>query len=151
MAPTWSTGFCQIYLTLMIDGVGSPPFSATLCRHLIRRRRALFDQVHAESRAQFGKPRVEVEEAIRIWNQADEKPPVKPRTEISHPAPRTEAPRPKSATSEAIPAPATAPATPKPHIQAAARHRRQPTHIEKRQSMSRALWARAHCAKRSHK
>jgi hypothetical protein len=34
-------GFAQIYLTLMIDGVGSPPFSATTLRRLTRHHKNL--------------------------------------------------------------------------------------------------------------
>ena len=56
-------GFAQIYLTLMIDGVGSPPFSAQRpCRRLTRRRRALSTRSLPISRMQFGKPRAEVEQ-----------------------------------------------------------------------------------------
>ncbi|MAJ97183.1 MAG: hypothetical protein CMI56_01025 [Parcubacteria group bacterium] len=57
-------GYTQIYLTLMIDGVGSKPFSA---KTLPPVEHAPFDfaaQVVQESRATYSKPRAEVEKMI---------------------------------------------------------------------------------------
>jgi energy-coupling factor transporter ATP-binding protein EcfA2 len=61
-------GFAQVYLTLMIDGIGSAPFSAvtlppiepasTSCKHMIT----------ASSRELFGHPRAAVETAIESWH-----------------------------------------------------------------------------------
>ncbi len=58
-------GLGQIYLTLMIDGVGSPPFSAATLRAFDQPPRSYVEEVIASSRAQFGKARVEVEKDIQ--------------------------------------------------------------------------------------
>ena len=64
-------GFAQIYLTLMIDGVGSPPFSATTMKPFDPPPQKFVDAVIANSRAQFAKPRATVEEDIRKWNELE--------------------------------------------------------------------------------
>jgi hypothetical protein len=64
-------GFAQIYLTLMIDGVGSPPFSATTMPPFDAPPQSFVSQVIESSRAQFGKPRAQVEDDIRKWNESD--------------------------------------------------------------------------------
>ena len=64
-------GFAQIYLTLMIDGVGSPPFSATTLAPFDPPPEKYVDQVIANSRATFGKPRAEIEAAMVKWNELD--------------------------------------------------------------------------------
>ncbi len=64
-------GFAQIYLTLMIDGVGSPPFSATTLPPFDPPPQKFVEAVIASSRAQFGKTRAQVEEDIRKWNEVD--------------------------------------------------------------------------------
>lgn len=96
-------GFAQIYLTLMIDGVGSPPFSATTLPPFDPPPGRYVEQTLAASRAQFGKPRAEVEEAIKKWSESDPPPELsKPTYEYnadgsrrSKPgAPRASAPRP---------------------------------------------------------
>ncbi len=74
-------GFAQIYLTLMIDGVGSPPFSATTMEPFGPPPQKFVHQVITASRAQFGKPRVEVEEAMKKWQESD------PPPELSKPKP----------------------------------------------------------------
>lgn len=61
-------GFAQIYLTLMIDGVGSPPFSATTMPPFDLPPQTFAEQVIASSRKQYGKPRVEVERALAQWH-----------------------------------------------------------------------------------
>ena len=58
-------GFAQIYLTLMIDGVGSPPFSATTLPPFDAPPQSFVSEVIANSRAMFGKPRAEVERSIQ--------------------------------------------------------------------------------------
>ncbi len=58
-------GFAQIYLTLMIDGVGSPPFSATTIAPFDAPPQSFVNEVIANSRTQFGKSRAEVERAIQ--------------------------------------------------------------------------------------
>jgi hypothetical protein len=68
-------GAFQIYLTLMIDGIGSPPFSATSLSPFDPPPQKFVEQVHESSRRLFGKNRVEVEEVIKKWQEAD---PVEP-------------------------------------------------------------------------
>jgi hypothetical protein len=82
-------GFAQVYLTLMIDGVGSPPFSATTLPPFDLPPERFVTQVVENSRKSFGKPRVEVEEAIKVWHEADTPPaPIKaaPRSTSAAPA-----------------------------------------------------------------
>lgn len=64
-------GFAQIYLTLMIDGVGSPPFSATTLPPWDPPPERYTEDVIAASRAQFGKPRAEVQNTIDEWVRSD--------------------------------------------------------------------------------
>ncbi len=75
-------GFAQIYLTLMIDGVGSPPFSATTLPPFDPPPQKFVHQVLAASRAQFARPRAEVEEAMKKWQESDPVPeaPAKPKS-----------------------------------------------------------------------
>jgi hypothetical protein len=64
-------GFAQIYLTLMIDGVGSPPFSATTLPPFDPPPQMFVESALKMSRTTFGKPRAEVEAAIATWNEID--------------------------------------------------------------------------------
>ncbi len=94
-------GMGQIYLTLMIDGIGSKPFSATTLKPFDAPPQTFVDEIIASSRAQFAKPRKEVEEFIAQW-QANEAPPEEPkkapaRKTWSGTAPRSTAERPRSA------------------------------------------------------
>lgn len=57
-------GFAQIYLTLMIDGVGSPPFSAKTLPPIPALDQSKRDQIIESSRKLYAKPRTEVEAAI---------------------------------------------------------------------------------------
>ncbi len=57
-------GFAQIYLTLMIDGIGSRPFSAITIPPIEPPPRSYRDEVIAASRAQFTFPRAGVEASI---------------------------------------------------------------------------------------
>lgn len=61
-------GFAQIYLTLMIDGVGSPPFSAVTLPSLPLPGPSLKDELIDSSRRQYAHPREEVEQAINEWH-----------------------------------------------------------------------------------
>ena len=65
-------GFAQIYLTLMIDGVGSPPFSATTLKPMELPPKQFASEVMESSRQQFGRPRAEIEEAINNWQKSVE-------------------------------------------------------------------------------
>ncbi|MEI6864319.1 MAG: type IV secretion system DNA-binding domain-containing protein, partial [Candidatus Adlerbacteria bacterium] len=64
-------GMAQIYLTLLIDGVGSPPFSATTMRAFDPPPSSFVEQVIENSRVQFTKPRAEVEKALVEWSEPD--------------------------------------------------------------------------------
>jgi TraM recognition site of TraD and TraG len=57
-------GFAQIYLTLMIDGIGSQPFSATTLPPIEPPSVSCKDMVIAASRRNFTKPRLEVEKIV---------------------------------------------------------------------------------------
>jgi energy-coupling factor transporter ATP-binding protein EcfA2 len=57
-------GFAQIYLTLMIDGVGSRPFSAITLPRIEAPKRTFKQEVIAASREQFGNKRAQIEETI---------------------------------------------------------------------------------------
>ena len=61
-------GFAQIYLSLMIDGVGSPPFSAVTLPPIVNVFPSYHDRILEASRKQFAHPREEVEEAINAWH-----------------------------------------------------------------------------------
>jgi len=57
-------GFAQIYLTLMIDGVGSPPFSAVTLPPIEEPEMTYADEIIEMSRKQFARPRADVENVI---------------------------------------------------------------------------------------
>jgi hypothetical protein len=88
-------GFAQIYLSLMIDGVGSPPFSASTLPPFDPPPDSYVEEVIANSRKQYSKNRAAVEQTIQ--DVQDQNPLV------------VEAPKPKKAYS--APRPAAAPAT----------------------------------------
>lgn len=60
-------GFAQIYLTLMIDGIGSAPFSAVTLPPIEHHGVSCKDMVIHSSRTQFATPRAAVEQAIVEW------------------------------------------------------------------------------------
>ena len=62
-------GFAQIYLTLMIDGIGSQPFSALTLPPIEAQRVTYKDVVIAHSRKRFAHERKEVEEGIYAWHE----------------------------------------------------------------------------------
>lgn len=62
-------GVYQIYLKLMIDGVGSAPFSATTMSPIEKPTVSYKDQVIEWSRKQFAAPREKVEEEIKAFHQ----------------------------------------------------------------------------------
>lgn len=57
-------GFAQIYLTLMIDGIGSQPFSAQTLPPVTRPHISCRDMVLATSRTLYAKDRVSVEQVV---------------------------------------------------------------------------------------
>ena len=72
-------GFAQIYLTLMIRGVGSPPFSSTTLPPFDPPPERHVDEVIRASRATYGRPRAEVEKVIDEWQKSDPAPPEPPK------------------------------------------------------------------------
>ncbi|MCK5059878.1 MAG: type IV secretion system DNA-binding domain-containing protein [Candidatus Pacebacteria bacterium] len=62
-------GFIQIYLKLMIDGVTSPPFSATTLAPIELPKESLKEQIIDFSRKRYAQPRANVEEYIRKWHE----------------------------------------------------------------------------------
>ncbi len=62
-------GIYQVYLKLMIDGVGSAPFSATTLPPIERTAPSLREQIIDSSRKTFGATRAKVEETIKLWHQ----------------------------------------------------------------------------------
>ncbi len=61
-------GFAQIYLSLMIDGIGSRPFSAVTMPPIPPAHISFQDYVIASSRARYAQPRTMVEAAIHTWH-----------------------------------------------------------------------------------
>ncbi|HEC32799.1 MAG TPA: hypothetical protein ENI63_00885 [Candidatus Kaiserbacteria bacterium] len=64
-------GKYQIYLTLMIDGAGSPPFSASTLPPIKEPEVSFREQILEMSRRNYGCPREKIEEAIKNRNQLD--------------------------------------------------------------------------------
>ncbi len=62
-------GFAQIYLTLMIDGVGSPPFSAKTLSPIPSLEKDHYQEVVEYSRNSYARPRDVVEEEIKKWHE----------------------------------------------------------------------------------
>ncbi len=60
-------GMAQIYLTLMIDGVGSAPFSARTMPPIAKPIDPIAARVIASSRSVYAHPRAEVERVIAEW------------------------------------------------------------------------------------
>ena len=112
-------GFAQIYLTLMIRGVGSPPFSATTLPPFDAPPERHVDAVIAASRATYGKARAQVERVIDEWQKTDPVVPEPPKPKYGKaPAPkpvvhteyRPPAPKPAPEPVAPVPAPTRAPA-----------------------------------------
>lgn len=101
-------GFAQIYLTLMIDGVGSPPFSATTLAPFDAPPQSFVDEVIAYSRAQYGKKRAEVERDIQ--KVQDDNPLI-----IESPKPKKAYGSSSGSSSSSSSAPRTVPAPSAPH------------------------------------
>lgn len=64
-------GFAQIYLTLMIDGVGSPPFSAVTIPPIVQLGPSFKEQIINYSRQNFATPREKVEEMVKVLHNFD--------------------------------------------------------------------------------
>jgi hypothetical protein len=89
-------GFAQVYMTLMIDGIGSRPFSATTLPPIEPPKRTFKPEVIASSRKLYATPRSSIEAAIVADMAAGEssaEPPVAPawkrqQRDGNRPAPR---------------------------------------------------------------
>ncbi len=68
-------GFAQIYLKLMIDGIGSAPFSATTLPPIPQSENSHMQEAIEMSRRQFTHTRAEVEKAIADWHEPIALPP----------------------------------------------------------------------------
>lgn len=86
-------GFAQIYLTLMIDGVGSPPFSATTLPPFDPPPQNFVDETIKNSRQTFGRPRTEVEANIAKTHEEEPAPPKAPKEPKAAPRAASAAPR----------------------------------------------------------
>ena len=92
-------GFAQIYLTLMIDGIGSAPFSAVTLPPLDHKNQSFKGELIDSSRQQFARTRADVEESIAVWHapiveeqrERKEKTEVKKTAAEPHSRPREEA------------------------------------------------------------
>jgi len=62
-------GFAQIYLSLMIDGIGSKPFSATTLPPVEDPPRSFVEKIIERSRVQFSRSRMSVENLIRSQDE----------------------------------------------------------------------------------
>jgi len=69
----------QMYLTLMIDGVGSPPFSAVALPPIPLLQDSLKEEIIAYSRKIYANPRIEVEKLINVWHNGENQAPSSPR------------------------------------------------------------------------
>ena len=99
-------GFAQIYLTLMIDGVGSPPFSATTLPPFDPPPKSFFKDVIETSRTLYAKSRPEIETLIAAWQEVD----ITPKSPAPAERPKTTAPASSAlAPRSAHPAPAPTP------------------------------------------
>ena len=81
-------GFAQTYLTLMIDGVGSPPFSAKTLGPIPLLQESARDEVIKRTRETFAKPRADVEEDIKQWHAPMSRAPAPARPSTPAPASR---------------------------------------------------------------
>jgi hypothetical protein len=104
-APTFTAedlvnlGRFQLYIKLMIDGVSSPPFSATGMPPIAKEPVSHVKEIIDASRATFARSRTLVEEEIKVWHQpiGSLPNPAKPQDSQPQqsftPRPTTEAPR----------------------------------------------------------
>ncbi|MBP9717639.1 MAG: type IV secretion system DNA-binding domain-containing protein [Candidatus Pacebacteria bacterium] len=96
-------GAYQIYLTLMIDGIGSQPFSAVTLPEIPPPRISCRDMVVAASRQNFAIPRTTVEKIISDLHTPVEPPPKPPKLEVSKTDAAKAETKPISATSSGTP------------------------------------------------
>lgn len=63
-------GFAQVYLRLMIDGIGSKPFSSKTLPPIPQPEISYKEEIIRRSREQFARSRSDVEEDIITWHQS---------------------------------------------------------------------------------
>ena len=102
-------GAYQIYLTLMIDGIGSQPFSAVTLPEIPPPRISCRDMVVAASRQNFATPRPIVEKIITDLHTPVEPPPKSPKPDT----PKSDTPKSDAPKVEAKPVSTTPSAAPK--------------------------------------
>ena len=78
-------GLRQIYLKLMIDGIGSQPFSATTIPPIDPPKISYVEEIIKSSRETFAQPRSEVEKRIIDWHEEGQ-------VAVKMPAPKASAP-----------------------------------------------------------
>lgn len=76
-------GFAQIYLKLMIDGLTSPPFSATTLPPIPHPDTSYVKEIIDASRTQFARPRESVEQEIIKFHEDVKKPQVKAKEGVT--------------------------------------------------------------------
>lgn len=81
-------GFAQVYMTLMVDGIGTRPFSATTLGPIEEPAVSHKQEVLTTSRTQFGAPRAAVQERIAKWFE-----PVAPQPKVRTEGAPSQAPR----------------------------------------------------------
>lgn len=85
-----SLGFAQIYLKLMIDGIGSQPFSATTLGPIAKPEKSFAERIIEESRTSYAKHRSGVHEEIQKWHETivgtpeEEKPKSRPDQKLNY-------------------------------------------------------------------
>ena len=124
-------GFAQVYLTLMIDGVGSQPFSATTLPPFDTPPEIYTQKVLASSREMYAYPRALIEANIDKWqNDAIAAPaPIRPKEPAPRPA--TPAPRPVTvATPLMVKPPQAAPSPVPPRVPSRERVEQAPRAFE---------------------
>jgi hypothetical protein len=95
-------GLRQIYLSLMIDGIGSRPFSATTIPPIEAPARTCKQEVIEASRQQYGAQREDIESSVRealVTEEGDQEPPAPSQRSQYGARPRPDrapAPRPQS-------------------------------------------------------
>ncbi len=80
-------GFAQIYLKLMIDGISSPPFSATTLPPIAQPETSSAQAAIDMSRKQFSHTRAEVEQDIALWHEPVAVAPPRPKPVAHTPPP----------------------------------------------------------------
>jgi hypothetical protein len=108
-------GFAQIYLTMMIDGVGSPPFSALTLSPLPEEGHSRRPEIIDSSRQTYAQPRTEVEGAVAAWHaraSGGESAPVLPAVRRSTKPESSTPPAPVVKAAPPSPPPEPAPAKP---------------------------------------